>query len=126
MSERRVRSDTSRLDLSINNGRPSEANASRLAWVSYANRLESQKDELEADNEQLKAFAGDVLYTAFEDCEVDSEYMQASALKHGLLKEVGKSEPCGEACLCADYGIDFPTGCYQFTEVIATPKESTP
>jgi len=83
-------------------------------------------DKLEADNEQLKAFAGDVLYTAFEDCEVDSEYMQASALKHGLLKEVGKSEPCGEACLCADYGIDFPTGCYQFTEVIATPKESTP
>ena len=40
--------------------------------------------------------------------------MQKIGLRHGLLKEVIATKPCGKNCACAEVG-DFPQTCYRKT-----------
>ena len=65
---------------------------------------------LRVDAEKMRAFCRDALHEFWEG---DGE-MQDMGKRHGLLIEVEVTEPCGEACSCAEYGADFPTECYRF------------
>lgn len=53
-------------------------------------------------------------YARGERPEPDGGDIQEWGVELGLLKAVPVSAPCGEGCVCADYG-DFPMDCYRPT-----------
>lgn len=68
----------------------------------------------------LRGFAVDVLNIWSMD--IDGGDIQDLAVKHGLLKETTRTEPCGEDCACsecADIG-EWRDGiiCYRKTEIL--------
>lgn len=48
-------------------------------------------------------------------CDVGGGDIQDKLVQLGLLVSVPVTEPCGEACLCAEYG-DFPQDCLRLAE----------
>ena len=59
-------------------------------------------------------FANDILEIIWNGNGIDEETAQELGIKHGLLKEVVVTKPCGENCNCELYS-DFPATCYQKT-----------
>lgn len=68
------------------------------------------------DRRNLLRFAAAVMEDWHEG-DLDGGYRQDLAVKHGLLRVVRVGAPCGEECLCAEYG-DFPQDCYQPTSLL--------
>ena len=46
--------------------------------------------------------------------------LQESMLELGLIERVTMNEPCDDECSCEEAGCDFPTSCYQPTEMLRT------
>lgn len=71
--------------------------------------------ELVRERDAALGFSGVILKAARDHigCDVDGGDVQDAAAKYGLLEKVLVSEPCGEYCVCQEYG--FPTDCYPFT-----------
>lgn len=91
-----------------------EGNGEELTLLEIPRHIE----RLTTQNEQLRAFAQEILPGDFNDCgDVDFADVQRYAVKHGLLAEVTMQERCGERCQCAEVDGDFPLRCYRFTEV---------
>lgn len=57
---------------------------------------------LRAENATLRAFARDIM-AAWPDGDVDGGALQEIAVAHGLLVPETRTEPCGDACECAEY-----------------------
>jgi hypothetical protein len=91
---------------------PAEADAAFIAAACNFIRS-SEFAALVADAEALRAFALDVLED-FHLGDLDGGDRQDLAVKHGLLRSVEMTEPCGESCVCAEYG-DFPMDCFRKT-----------
>lgn len=70
---------------------------------------ESTSDELA---QGLREFADSMLQVAWEGGCADGADIQEDAIKAGLLREVTRTEPCGEYCPCSEF-TDFPTKCYE-------------
>lgn len=70
----------------------------------------------------LIAFAKDIIVEA-SDLSLDDSDVFEFALKHGLLKEERRTEPCGPACYCDFVGEGFPTNCLQYTDFMTYKKE---
>lgn len=67
---------------------------------------------------KLRAFALEMIRPTFEGYDMDGGSIQEYAVKRGLLEEVVRTKPCREeGCVCAEIA-DFPTTCYEFTEVL--------
>jgi hypothetical protein len=92
--------------------------------------LEAKK--LEAERDLLRAFAQAVMVEWPETYDLDGGDLQDIAVKHGLLKTLEVTEPCGEHCFCAEYHGDFdaPGGvtCYRRTPLLTgnPAAESSP
>lgn len=78
------------------------------------------KIDLKAENERLWALHGPMLRfvnkaieICFDGCDYDGGQMQEDLHKFGLLEQQAMHEPCGEGCMCADLGADFPAECYR-------------
>ena len=59
----------------------------------------------------LRGFARDIM-ACWPDGDVDGGHLQDVAVHHGLLRPETRTEPCGDACACVEYG-DFPSTCYR-------------
>ncbi len=59
-------------------------------------------ERLRAEVEALRAFAKEVMET-WPDGGVDGDDLQESAIKHGMLEPLTRTQPCGEFCACAEY-----------------------
>lgn len=64
--------------------------------------LETQKAKLLEENDQLRAFAKEIM-EAWPAGGLEGWEIQDTATKHGLLKPETLHEPCGESCNCALY-----------------------
>jgi hypothetical protein len=86
------------------------------------------------DIQKLQAFAQEILGFGegegvgnWDGCDIEE-----LALKHGLLKRVLQEHACNQGeedtvrCLCQEYGADFPTDCYRFTELIGMKPPANP
>ncbi len=66
------------------------------------------------------AFANELISGALQGGDFSGADIQELAVKHGLLREERREEPCrDEGCACAEYG--FPTECYRKTAALAPP-----
>lgn len=86
---------------------PDALTVAQLAWRAgqAADRIEHDATEirrLRAENETLRAFARGVM-AAWPDGDVDGGALQEIAVAHGLLVPETRTEPCGDACECAEY-----------------------
>lgn len=70
---------------------------------------------VEADAAKMRAFCREALHEFWEG----DGSMQDMGERHGLLIATEATEPCGDACSCAEYGADFPTYCYRFSPILA-------
>lgn len=70
----------------------------------------------------LRAFAQEIFKDWPDYGAIEGWDLQEIALRHGLLKPVEVTEPCGENCACAEYGDEFPMTCYKRSAVL-TGKE---
>lgn len=69
--------------------------------------------------EKLIDFARWVIAEHREHCgDIDGGSIQDKLEELGLLVSVPVTEPCGENCLCAEYG-DFPQECLRLADGIA-------
>ena len=86
-------------------------------------RLAARVAELEgaaitdAAVESLRGFAREILDPERRYGEWDGADLQELAIKHGLFVEIPVTEPCGEACICAEVD-DFPQTCYRFSGLL--------
>ena len=74
--------------------------------------------EAEAERDALVPLArlgARALEASREAGEFDSADIQDEAVEVGAVAPVTVTAPCGEYCVCADYG-GFPTECYRDTE----------
>jgi hypothetical protein len=69
------------------------------------------------DLEKLRGFANRIM-EHWPNGDVDGGDLQEAAVEFELLVDVTAAEPCGEACMCAEYGADFPTQCYRKTALL--------
>lgn len=81
------------------------------------NRASDGTVQAQGEPKPLREFCQQILELVAEGHDANGGYLQELAVAHGLLKEVTKTEPCGEACLCAEV-TDFPTTCYERTEIV--------
>lgn len=66
------------------------------------------------------AFANELISGALQGGDFSGADIQELAVKHGLLREARREEPCrDQGCACAEYG--FPTECYRKTAALAPP-----
>lgn len=70
------------------------------------------------DLEKLRGFANYLMDTLPDACDVASGDIQDAAVEFGLLQAFEVSAPCGESCVCVEYGA-FPHICYRKTAVLA-------
>ncbi|MGE6320585.1 hypothetical protein ACQKEF_09940 [Pseudomonas oryzihabitans] len=67
------------------------------------------------------AFANELISGALQGGDFSGADIQELAVKHGLLREERREEPCrDEGCACAEYG--FPTECYRKTAALAAMR----
>lgn len=69
-----------------------------------------------ADLDALRSFADEAVSAAYEGGSFEGGDIQDMAVKHGLLRIESRSEECGEACACREYG--FPAECYRKTSLL--------
>lgn len=74
------------------------------------------------DLEKLRGFANYLMET-LPCSDVDGGDIQDAAVEFGLLQAFEVSAPCGEACVCAEYG-EFPHACYRKTSVLTEEPAS--
>lgn len=86
---------------------------------------------LRAERDTLRRFCGVALQATrvHEIGDWDGGDLQDAMLSCGLIAEVQATEPCGEACRCAEYD-DFPQTCYRVSGLgerclAARPTSST-
>lgn len=76
------------------------------------------------DLEKLRGFANYLMETLPDLARtVDGGDIQDAAVEFGLLQAFEVSAPCGDACVCAEYG-EFPHICYRKTAVLAEEPAS--
>jgi len=103
-------------------GRPAmDVLGEAIAWVDIdlpeiLTTLTERVSALEAEKEQLRAFARDVLRGFWE--KEGGDDLQDFGVKHGLLIPTVMQERCGESCSCAEYGADFPATCYRYAPIL--------
>ena len=81
-----------------------------------------------ASHAALLAFARDILRESRGDCgpgDVGGDFIQESALKHGLLATKTVVAPCCGNCACAEV-CEFPVQCHFETELVKTPAIKCP
>lgn len=85
-------------------------------------RLEAERDAVD----KLAAF-GAWAADEFRDSlgDVDGGSAQDAMERFGVIVKRTVTEPCGEACVCADYG-EFPHDCYVFPEAIRAAMQGKP
>lgn len=87
--------------------------------IEYAKRMEARRNELLAENADLRkaaGFAGIVLSTyRAEVGDLDSAWLQEQAEAHGMIEKRQATEQCGEGCVCAEVA-NFPCECYFVTD----------
>lgn len=83
--------------------------------------LSEEVVRLSAEQDQLKAFAVEMINASFEGGSFDGGDIQDIAVKHGLLRIERRDDECGEACACREYG--FPAECYRKTPVLSAMPE---
>lgn len=118
--------------LESNNGEavPPQADAREVAQLrilssDQALNLKHMKREyaaMKAENDTLRAFANEMVSSAFEGGSFDGGDIQDIAVKHGLLRIEQPEEECGEVCACREYG--FPTECYRKTRLLKASAEN--
>lgn len=70
-----------------------------------------------SSEQRLRSFAQEVMRDWPEYDGIDGADLQDLAEKHGLLELHQVTEPCGQACHCAEYG-EFPQACYRKTPLL--------
>ncbi|MBJ2318068.1 hypothetical protein JFT37_06035 [Pseudomonas fluorescens] len=78
--------------------------------------LSTEVVRLNAERDQFKAFAVEMINASFEGGSFDGGDIQDIAVKHGLLRIERREDECGEACACREYG--FPAVCYRKTNLV--------
>lgn len=73
----------------------------------------TRRAQIMTEIEQLRGFAN---YLMSGD-DIDGGDVQDAAVEFGLLQAFEVSEPCGESCVCVEYG-DFPQVCYRKTKLL--------
>ena len=74
------------------------------------------------DIEKLRGFANRIMELWPSASEVDGADIQEAAVEFELLVETEVLEPCGNTCMCAECGADFPTKCYRKTPLLEVTK----
>lgn len=75
------------------------------------------------DLEKLRGFANYLMETLPDTYTVGTGDIQDAAVEFGLLQAFEVSAPCGEACVCVEYG-EFPHICYRKTAVLTEEPAS--
>ncbi|MGE5650914.1 MAG: hypothetical protein ACM34A_12025 [Bacillota bacterium] len=97
-------------------GQPNEKYPLTDADIFHFARALLSSAQVEA-KEGWKLFGAKVLECAREGMgEVDGGCIQDWAVEAGLLVAHQETEPCGEGCRCAEYGIDFPWECFRYSD----------
>jgi hypothetical protein len=74
--------------------------------------------------DSLRAFAQAVLQD-MPEAYPDGFDLQDLAIAYGLYDAIDVTEPCSEACACAEYG-DFPTTCYRRSALLLGSPQGSP
>jgi hypothetical protein len=82
-----------------------------------ADEIEKLRDEA-AWLRNMAVFGMEVLKEHREDCnDIDGDWLEDTAKKHGLLTTFTATEACSENCRCATfmYDNDWPTECLRYS-----------
>jgi hypothetical protein len=82
-------------------------------------------DKPVTDINKLRGFAQRIM-ESWPTGDVDGADLQEAALEFELLVDVEVMAPCGDACMCADCGSDFPTRCYRKTALLTNASGTMP
>lgn len=96
-----------------------------MAWA--ADEIESLRKEalsakLGRQDSEVLAFANEIISNALQGCDFSGGDIQDMAAARGLLKSVEAIGPCGEGCVCTEFG--FPVICFRKTEFLSASIES--
>lgn len=85
--------------------------------IAYHDRAEKAEQQLAqvTQNEARYISLIRAIVRSWPDGDLDGGELQELAYQHGILERREVTEPCGDACRCADYG-DFPATCYRLME----------
>jgi len=92
---------------------PDEQDYCRYSW-DLAALQEQAEQRLKRDEKNFKGFADEIIDAGWSGVNLDGADIQEIAVKHGLLKEVTRTERCGDKCDCVDV-VEFPTQCFDKT-----------
>lgn len=71
---------------------------------------------MEKGTNPYELFAGLILDTQIPDAgDIDGFTIEECAIRAGLYEQIKVTEPCGESCICAEFG--FPTACNRLTKI---------
>ena len=71
----------------------------------------------------IKSLVSDLTSMCWNDGFIDGGDIQELLVKHGFIELVTIDAPCGEACICAEVGSEFPTKCYRIKPEFRETRE---